>query len=267
MNKIKLTIEYDGTAYVGWQRQPNGTSVQTLVEQALAEICGQTVQIVSSGRTDAGVHARGMVAHFETDRELPVSAFREGVNSHLPADIAVVAAERVSADFHARYDALAKRYRYSICMGPVRSPIHSRFSWHIKKDLVLVRMKQAASLLVGKHDFAAFRSSGCDARTTVREIFAVEIKKHGRMLHIDIIGSGFLRNMVRVIAGTLVEVGAGKRGPDEVRELLSGGQRELSGVTAPPQGLCLMQVWYEGDLDAWQAEIKPCKSCQKSLDN
>ncbi len=266
MNKVKLTVEYDGTDYVGWQKQPNGTSVQEQVENALQQVCGEPVQVVSSGRTDAGVHARGMVAHFETHRDLPLSAFREGVNSHLPGDIAIKHAEYVAGDFHARYSALAKRYRYSFYLGQIRSPIHSRHSWHIKRSLDVEKIRQAASFFVGQHDFNAFRSSGCDAKTTVRELFAVEIKKHGKMLHLDIIGSGFLRNMVRIIVGTLIEVGSGKRQPEEIKDLLKGRQRDLSGVTAPPQGLCLMQVWYEGKFEDWQVDVKPCKSSQKSLD-
>jgi tRNA pseudouridine38-40 synthase len=266
MKKIKLTIEYEGTAYVGWQRQPNGLSVQEAVESALARIVGEPVTIISSGRTDAGVHARGMVAHFETNTDLPLSAFREGVNSHLPNDIAIVAAEPADADFHARYSALGKRYRYTVLIGDVRSPLAARTSWHIKRRLDVEAMRSAASLLVGKHDFAAFRSSGCDAQTTVRELFSIDIKKHGRLLHFDIIGSGFLRNMVRVIVGTLVEIGSGKRSPDEIAELLATGDRDLSGVTAPPQGLCLMQVWYDAEPGEWIASLKPCKSCEKSLD-
>ncbi len=267
MRKIRLTIEYDGTDYVGWQRQPNGPTVQEKVEAALGAVVGRKVDVISSGRTDAGVHARGMVAHFETDLDLPLTAFREGVNTHLPDDIAVVAAEEAPAGFHARYDALAKRYRYTILLGAIRSPIRKRYSWHVRRSLDVGAMRQAAAGFVGRHDFAAFRSAGCDAGTTVREIFSLGISRHGRLLHFDIVGDGFLRNMVRVIVGTLVEVGSGKRPPEAVTELLAGGCRDLSGVTAPPQGLCLMQVWYEGEPADWQGDAKACKSCQKSLDN
>jgi tRNA pseudouridine38-40 synthase len=266
MKKIKLTIEFDGTDYVGWQHQANGYSVQEAIEAALAKVLSQPVVIFSSGRTDAGVHARGMVAHFETEANLPLTAYREGVNSLLPRDIAIVDVEEVAADFHARYSALAKRYRYSLSLGEIRSPLANRYSWQINKPLDVDAMRKAAASLVGHHDFSAFRSSGCNAKTTIREIFSVEIKKHGRMLHVDIIGSGFLRNMVRVIAGTLVDVGRGKRHYSEVSKLLESGQRDFSVVTAPSQGLCLMQVWYEGDLAQWTASAKPCKSCQKSLD-
>jgi len=267
MNRIRLTIEYDGTNYVGWQRQPNGLSIQEVVESALQQVVGHTVQVVSSGRTDAGVHARGMVAHFDTNFDLPMTAYREGVNAHLPVDIAITDAVVVSPEFHARYSALAKRYRYTLNIGATRSPLAARYSWHLRSPLDLESMRVAAAYLVGHHDFAAFRSSGCVAKSTVRDIFSIQIKTHGRMQYIDVIGSGFLRNMVRVIVGTLVEVGRGKRMTDEVQQLLVTCDRDRAGATAPPQGLCLMQVWYDGEPAQWRADLKPCKSCQKTLDN
>jgi len=267
MNRIRLTIEYDGTDYVGWQRQPNGLSVQEVVELALQQVVGHPVQIISSGRTDAGVHARGMVVHFDTSCVLPMTAYREGVNAHLPMDIVITDAMLVSPEFHARYSALAKRYRYTLSIGATRSPLASRFSWHLRSPLDIESMRVAAESLVGRHDFAAFRSSGCVAKSTIREIFSIRIKRHGRMQYIDVIGSGFLRNMVRVIVGTLVEVGRGKRTADEVRQLLVSCDRDRAGATAPPQGLCLMQVWYDGEPGCWSADLKPCKSCQKTLDN
>ncbi|PLY03682.1 MAG: tRNA pseudouridine(38-40) synthase TruA [Desulfuromonas sp.] len=266
MRIIKLTIEYDGTGYVGWQVQPNGISIQQVVEAGLEKVVGLPVRVVSSGRTDAGVHARGMVAHFRTDRELPLSAFREGVNSHLPESVAIVSAEEVAADFHSRYSALAKRYRYSINQGEVRSPIAGRYSWHVKRQLDLQRMRQAAELLLGEHDFRAFRSSGCDAKTSVREIYAINIKADAGMIHVDIVGNGFLRNMVRIIVGTLVEVGSGARSSDGLPTLLAQGERGGAGKTAPAQGLCLMQVWYDGNSDDWTGRLNRGKSSQKSLD-
>jgi tRNA pseudouridine38-40 synthase len=208
MRTIRLTIEYDGGAYSGWQFQANGLSVQEVVEGALAIVVGEKVRLISSGRTDAGVHARGMVAHFLTCRDLPLSAFREGVNRLLPRDVAI------------------------------------RTSWHIRSALDFNAMKAGAEALVGTHDFAAFRSSGCDARTTVRTIFSVEMSREGDLLHIDVKGSGFLRNMVRVMVGTLMEIGMGKRPALEVEQLLREGCRTRAGQTAPPCGLCLMEVWY-----------------------
>jgi len=240
---ICLILEFDGTAYAGWQVQANGVSVQQVVEAKLAELLGAPVRLVSSGRTDAGVHARGMVANFHTDRDLPLSAYREGLNRLLPADIAVREARQVGEDFHARFAARGKWYRYSLCLTPVRSPLQGRYSWQLRAPLNAEAMAEAARHLVGVHDFAAFRTSGCDARTTVREIFSVDIQAEEPLLHIDVRGSGFLRNMVRVMVGTLVEVGLGKRAPGDVAALL-GGCGERAGRTAPPQGLCLMEVWY-----------------------
>lgn len=244
MSVVRLIIEYDGTPYVGWQRQPNGLSVQQVVEEALAKVCGGPHSLVSSGRTDAGVHARGMVAHFVTPQPLPMAAYREGVNRFLPAQIAVRDAALMPDDFHARYSAVGKWYRYSIYRSPVRSPLACRFSWHVRTVLDLQAMRQAARLLVGRHDFAAFRASGCAARTTVREVFSVDIVDADEWVYVDVRGSGFLRNMVRIMVGTLVEVGRGARPPEEVGAMLAGGCRKQSGVTAPAQGLCLMEVTY-----------------------
>lgn len=261
MNRIRLTIEYDGTAYVGWQSQPVGATIQQSLEKSLHEVARQPVSTVSSGRTDAGVHARAMIVHFDTPVDLPMSAWREGVNRHLPDDIAVQSAEVVPNNFHARYDALAKHYRYTIFHGAVRSPLKSRYSWHIKRNLDVKSMQRAAADMVGRHDFGAFRSSGCDAKTTIRQIYAASFGQHGNVLYFDVVGNGFLRNMVRVIVGTLVEIGTGQRCADVMEELLHNGCRDDSGVTAPPQGLCLMQVWYDGDPEAWSAVTKPGKNC------
>lgn len=246
MSVVRLIIEYDGTSYVGWQRQPNGVSVQKVVEDALAKVCGSQLSLVSSGRTDAGVHARGMVAHFVTQRVLPMAAYREGVNRYLPADIVVREAALVPDDFHARYSARGKWYRYTLYRSPVRSPLAGRYSWHVRGELDLQQMRLAAQRFVGRHDFAGFRSSGCAARTTVREIFSMAVAEAGDMVYIDVHGSGFLRNMVRIMVGTLVEVGRGLRLPEEIGEMLTECCRGKTGVTAPPQGLCLMEVDYIG---------------------
>lgn len=244
MPLIRLTLEYDGTGYAGWQRQPNGVSVQELVEGALAQVLGEEVRLTSSGRTDAGVHARGMVAHFRTDRALPLGAYREGVNRFLPPQIAVREAAEAPPGFHARFSARGKWYRYLLHPSPVRSPLHSRFSWQIRGALDRAAMAGGAAAFVGRHDFAAFRGTGCEARTTVREIFSVDLVPEGELLAIDVRGEGFLRNMVRVMAGTLVEIGLGRRPPENVAALLREGSRPAAGRTAPPQGLCLMEVWY-----------------------
>jgi len=244
MKTVKLTIEYVGTRYAGWQIQANGLSVQQEMESALAQILGKKIRIVSSGRTDAGVHARGMVAHFRTERDLPLPAFREGVNRYLPRDIAVQKAEFAPPDFHARHSAKGKWYRYSIFQAPVLSPLAWPFSWHIRAPLDIETMAKAAESFVGTHDFVGFRSAYCDARTTIKEIFSVSVSRHERIVLIDVRGEGFLRNMVRRMTGTLVEIGLGKRSPCEIRTMLAQGKDNPAGLTAPPQGLCLMEVWY-----------------------
>ncbi len=244
MRTIKLTLEYDGTDYAGWQVQPNGVAVQEIVENALARILGQPVRLVSSGRTDAGVHARGMVAHFLTDQNLPLAAFREGVNRHLPRDIAVREAAEAPVGFHARFSAREKWYRYTLHLAAVRSPLTDRISWHLRGPLDEQAMRRAAADFVGRHDFSAFRTTGCEARTAEREIFSVTFGRQEELLMIDIRGGGFLKNMVRIMVGTLVEVGLGKRAVTDVAELLTAGKGLRAGRTAPPQGLCLMQVWY-----------------------
>ena len=248
MRNIKLVIEYDGTAYCGWQVQPNGITVQEVMEGALARMLGVPAKLRSSGRTDAGVHARGMVACFNTETGLPLRAFREGVNTMLPDDIAVREACEVPLPFNPRADALAKHYRYTILRDGLRSPLARHTAWRLAGRLDLEAMATASSLFVGEHDFAAFRASNCAAKTTVRRINSLEIVEDGRFLHLDVNGSGFLKNMVRIMAGTLVEVGLGRRGAGNVSRLLLGGDRQASGMTAPPHGLCLMQVFYPPEL-------------------
>jgi len=243
--QVKLVIEYDGTQYAGWQVQPNGTAVQQVVEDALLSLLSHPVRLVSSGRTDAGVHALGMVACFRTARDLPVRAFREGLNRYLPQDVVIRQAEIVPLDFHPRFDSCGKWYRYTLNLSPVRSALRRHSCWTIKKSLDLQAMKKAAALLVGRHDFGAFRASNCAAKTTVREIFSIDMVREGSLLHIDVRGGGFLKFMVRIVVGTLVEVGLGKRPWEDVHRLLSARCRTDAGKTAPPHGLCLVEVWYD----------------------
>ncbi len=244
MRKILLVLEYDGSAYAGWQIQANGLSVQEVVEAALAKVVGERVRLVSASRTDAGVHARGMTAHFQTERDLPTTAYREGVNRFLPLNVAVREVKEVPGNFHARFDARDKWYRYTLYLDQVRSPRAAGTSWHIRASLDVERMRREADLLVGTHDFALFRTSRCDARTTIREIQDVSFSQIGKCLHIDVRGTGFLRNMVRIIVGTLVEIGKGKRPAGDIGRLLRREKSVRSGLTAPPQGLCLMEVRY-----------------------
>jgi len=242
--KIKLTIAYDGSAYVGWQLQRNGMSIQQCVEQALLQLSGEQVRVHSSGRTDAGVHARGMVCHFVTDRILPVTAWREGLNRFLPQDIAVRVAEKVTDDFHARYSATGKHYRYTLLRDSVRSPLERHTSWRVKAPLDLEVMKLACTILEGIHDFAAFRSAGCSSWATQKEIYDISLAEDDTLLYVDIHGSGFLRHMVRMIVGTLVEIGRGRRTVETLKLMLADPASAPPAITAPPQGLCLMHVDY-----------------------
>lgn len=245
MPTIKLTIEYDGANYCGWQYQPNGVTIQEVIEGALARLTGAPVRVHSSGRTDAGVHAKGMVAVFTTFRNLPLRAFVHGLNTLLPPDIAIHRAEEAPPGFNPRSDAIGKQYRYTILNSPSRSPLLRNRAWHVRESLNLAVMQEAAHFFVGEHDFSAFRASGCAAKSTVRTITALEIAHHEEgVITLDVFGNGFLRNMIRIMTGTLVEIGQGRLNSFVVAELLTGGIRSHAGVTAPPQGLCLMEVFY-----------------------
>jgi len=246
MRTIKLTIEYDGTAYCGWQLQPNGLTIQEVMEGALAKILGAPTRLRASGRTDAGVHARGMVAAFTTERDIPLSAFSDGLNSLLPLDIAVREAAEAEPGFNPRADATGKHYRYTIRPGPRRSPLSRLYAWHLRGDLDLEAMRSAAAHFRGEHDFALFRTAGCTAKTTIRNMESVDISRHWGFIIIDVRGSGFLRNMVRIMVGTLVAVGKGKLAPEAVARLLKGERGITAGATAPSHGLCLMEVFYGG---------------------
>ncbi len=245
MRTIKLTIEYDGTNYAGWQIQPNGLAVQQVIEEALYRLLNEKVRLRSSGRTDAGVHARGMVAAFQTTTNLPLKAYVEGTNRFLPPDIAVLDASDTPAGFKPIGDALAKLYRYTILTTPIRSPLHRFHAWHIRETLDLDAMQEAARHFIGTHDYAAFRASNCAAKTTVRRIDSVSVTRSDDFIIIDVIGGGFLKNMVRVMAGTLVDIGRGRFNPAHVAWLLQDRDRKKAGVTAPACGLCLMKVYYE----------------------
>lgn len=243
---VKLVLEYDGTDLVGWQRQANGPSVQEHVEQALAEMTGEPVRVTGASRTDAGVHARGQVAHFTTATDIPLEGFRRGLNALLPPAIAVVDAEHPPEGFHARFSARGKHYRYRLVARRDRSPLAARYAWYRgPRPLDLAAMREAAAALIGEHDFSAFRAAGCQAATATREVTEIAVTSAGDdELHLDVRGNAFLRNMVRIITGTLVAVGEGRLAATELPEILASRQRERAGVTAPPQGLTLMQVYY-----------------------
>jgi tRNA pseudouridine38-40 synthase len=244
MRQIKLIVEYDGTNYVGWQLQPNGISIQQVLEEALTKLLGEHVRVHSSGRTDAGVHALGMVAAFKTDRGLPLKAFVDGMNCLIPPDIAVQSAEEVALEFNPRADAKGKHYRYTIHNAKQRSPSNRIYAWHLREKLDLAAMQGATEHFIGEHDFAAFRTSGCAAKTTIRRINRLNISRDGELVIIDVYGTGFLRNMVRIMVGTLVEIGLGKRPPLDVAILLANPSKMSAGATAPPHGLSLVEVFY-----------------------
>lgn len=245
VSKIKLTLEYDGTDYVGWQWQPNGPSLQAEVEGALAKLFKQPVRVSASGRTDAGVHALGQTATFTPPLELPLRAYVAGLTSILPRDIAVIDAREVPDDFDARRAALGKRYRYRILNRPQRSPLRRRQRWEIFHPLDTAAMARGAALLVGRHDFSAFRASGCEARSPVKHLSRADVRRDGEEIALDFVADGFLKQMVRNLVGTLVEVGLGRRSPESVAQTLRSLDRRQAGPTAPPQGLFLVEVFYE----------------------
>jgi tRNA pseudouridine38-40 synthase len=242
---IRLTLEYDGNRYHGWQRQKNALTIQEVIETALAHITGEAVRLIGSGRTDAGVHALGQVANFTTGSAVPERAFVHGLNALLPTDIAVLAAEAVPIDFHARYGALAKTYEYRLLNRPIRSPLHHTRAWWLAGRLDAGAMQRAARALPGEHDFLTFRASGSRPGHAGRRVREAAWQRHpGGWLYFTITANGFLRGMVRSLVGTMVEIGKGKYPPEYLGEALEKRDRRLAGPTAPPQGLFLVRVEY-----------------------
>jgi tRNA pseudouridine38-40 synthase len=241
---IRLLIEYDGTGYAGWQVQPDQETIQGRLEAALERITGEPIRVVSSGRTDAGVHALGQVAHFTTHSAMSPEEFRRALNGVLPRDIAVREASDAPEGFHARYSARRKRYRYVIIQGETRSAFGHRYGWEVGYRLDVAAMRQAAKQLVGTHDFSAFRATGGSAADPVRTLHLLDVEEQGTEVVILAEAEGFLRHMVRILVGTLVEVGRGRLAPDEVQAILESRDRSLAGPTAPPQGLFLLEVTY-----------------------
>lgn len=245
IRNFKMVVEYDGSAYRGWQRQKNGVSIQQVLEEAIKKITGQKVSVIGSGRTDAGVHALNQVASFRCATKLPVNSIYRGVNSVLPEDIVVKQMEEVPFEFHAQRDVKSKIYVYKICNQKLRPALGRNYSWFVRFDLDLVKMRQAAKALIGTHDFSCFCATGTDVQDRVRTIKNIEIK-NGQEGNIEIIveAKGFLKYMVRNIIGTLVEVGRGKREPEEMRKIIDSRDRKIAGATAPAHGLFLMEVIY-----------------------
>jgi tRNA pseudouridine38-40 synthase len=242
---VKLVLEYDGTRYVGWQVQPNGPSVQAEVERALATLHKAPRRVTAAGRTDAGVHARGQVASFPEAAPLPLPAYVKGMNALLPDDVAVRAASLEPEGFDARRSARGKRYRYVLESGGTRAPLGRLQAWQLLGPLEVDAMREAAAHLVGRHDFAAFQAADCACDHAVREVRRLDVLgPAGGRVEIVVEATAFVKHMVRNVVGTLVDVGQGKRAPGSLPALLASGDRRRAGRTAPPQGLCLEEVFY-----------------------
>lgn len=243
--KIKLVIAYDGTAYHGWQRQQNVLTLQQVFEERLEKMLGRPIRVFASGRTDAGVHALGQVVHFTTRSRLDPGVVQKGLNSLLPDDIFVREAGYVGEDFHARYSARCKRYEYHILNTIIPDIFQRRYVWHIRKKLDNEKIRRGLSLVLGEHDFSAFRSSGSGNRNPVRTMYHTElIEGDGGLVRILMQADGFLRHMVRNLVGTLVEVGLGKMTVEKFGTVLKSGDRRMAGPKAPAHGLFLVEVHY-----------------------
>jgi tRNA pseudouridine38-40 synthase len=242
---IKLLIQFDGTDFHGWQAQRDLRTVQGTLALAVARMAGDRVTLRSSSRTDAGVHARAMPVQFQVERQIPPSGWVLGLNSLLPPDLSVISAEDVTADFDVRRSSLGKTYRYCVWNAPHRAALTERYAWHVPARLDLDPMREASRHLLGEHDFSAFRAAHCDSLSTVRNMERIEVSgAAGDRVEIEVRANAFLRNMVRIIAGTLVEVGAGRFTPAEVARMLADKDRTRAGKTAPARGLFLHEVHY-----------------------
>jgi len=245
MKRILITLSYDGTAYAGWQRQLNGIAIQQVVEEALEKATGAPVKITGASRTDAGVHALGQAAHFDTESTIPPEKYPFVLNTLLPEDIRVLAGQEVGETFHARFDTKGKRYLYHIHNAPHAGALNRRTHVHVPMPLDEAAMHEAAQSLLGVHDFAAFAAAGGSHKTSVREIYEISCVRRGEAITLSVYGNAFLYNMVRIIAGTLIGIGHGKTEPDCFLKALETGDRLCLGITAPAHGLILDEVFYE----------------------
>lgn len=243
MRNLKLTIQYDGTKYCGWQKQPNSSGIQGTIEYAIYEITREKVNIIGSGRTDAGVHALGQVANFKTNSNIPAARIPDALNAKLPKDISIIDCQEVSDDFHSRYSATGKIYRYLIYNKPYRSPLYKDISYHVRYDLDIQKMRVEAQSLLGTHEFKGFMSSGSSVKDTVRTIHNISIEESGDLIVLQVEGNGFLYNMVRILVGTLVDIGRG-RIDKPLEEIIASQDRGEAGHTAPAHGLFLKKVHY-----------------------
>ncbi|MBX2812034.1 MAG: tRNA pseudouridine(38-40) synthase TruA [Myxococcales bacterium] len=253
---MRLVVEYDGTAFSGWQIQewPSAPpTIQGALEHALRQFTGEPIRVRGASRTDAGVHARGQVAVFVTGCTIPVLGFERGLRAYLPPDVVIRRADEVSVDWDPRRSSRGKRYIYSFWNDSNPTAIDRCRTWWIRAPLDIERMQVAAAMLLGTHNFAAFRAAGCVAKHAVRTMYAVNVYAQpecSKWIRLEVVGNAFVRNMVRIFAGTIMEVGTGRRIPEAVEEALIKGERKYAGVTAPPQGLCLDEVIYDERLPA-----------------
>jgi tRNA pseudouridine38-40 synthase len=242
--RLAVGIEYAGTRYAGWQRQPSAPSVQAEVERALAFVADHPVTVTCAGRTDAGVHALGQVAHFDSDAARPLRGWVCGANGHLPADVAIAWAAAVGAEFHARYGARSRTYRYLILNRPTRAPLAADRAWVVHRPLDAARMHAAAQALLGEHDFSSFRAAECQAPLPVRRLARITVERRGARLVVEVTANAFLHHMVRNIVGSLVRVGEGARPLEWLADVLASRDRRCAGPTAPAAGLYLTAVEY-----------------------
>lgn len=244
MNNIKLTLEYDGTNYGGWQKQNNNITIQEILEKALTKATGESIEVIGSSRTDAGVHARGMVANFKTNSSIPPEKFREAVNRRLPDDIAILKSERVDESFHARYSSKGKTYSYTIVNRYEKVAVGRNYMYQVKDNLNVEKMKKACGYFIGKHDFSAFKTNGSSVKTSVRTVKELYIEENKDLIKIFISADGFLYNMVRIIVGTLVEVGKEKIAVEDIPNIINLKDRTKAGPCVQPNGLILEKVYY-----------------------
>lgn len=249
MKNYKMLLAYDGSRFYGWEHQPNTEmTIQGKLESVLSKMCGQDVEVIGSGRTDAGVHAKGAVANVHMETDMSEDEIREYMNKYLPEDICVKEIKVASDRFHARYNAQGKTYCYTCYVGDLKPVFNRKYVYTIDAKLDIDAMKKAAEYLVGEHDFASFCGNPKMKKSTVRRIYSIDIERKGSYLNMTFHGSGFLQYMVRILSGTLLEVGMGKRTPENMLTLLEERNRSLAGMTAPAQGLCMLKVDYSKDV-------------------
>ena len=242
MKRVGLVVAYDGTKYSGWQTQPNGITIQGVLNDTLSELLGEKIETIGASRTDAGVHALGNVAVFDTESRIPGEKFSYALNQRLPEDIRIQLSEEVEPDFHPRYCDSEKTYEYRILNRKFPVPTERLYSYFYHYKLDVDKMKEATSYLIGRHDFASFCGSGAQVKTTIRTVTSMDVWRDGDMVTIRISGTGFLYNMVRILAGTLIGVGRGLIDPEEIPAMLKAKDRQAAGMTVPPQGLTLMGI-------------------------